>query len=107
LIRRTRVSNILFLSHRIPYPPDRGDKIRSWHLLHHLTLRHNVYLGCLFEDPADAVHLPGLRDICAEVAAFPIDRARAQLRLAECMLEAERDMRAVFEELDKGLRRAA
>ena len=74
------MSNILFLSHRIPYPPDRGDKIRSWHLLHHLTLRHNVHLGCLFEDPADAVHLPGLRDICAEVAAFPIDRARAQLR---------------------------
>ncbi len=24
---------ILFLAHRIPFPPDRGDKIRSWHVL--------------------------------------------------------------------------
>jgi hypothetical protein len=30
------MGDILFLAHRIPYPPDRGDKIRSWHLLKHL-----------------------------------------------------------------------
>ena len=27
------MSEILFLAHRIPYPPNKGDKIRSWHLL--------------------------------------------------------------------------
>ena len=36
---------ILFLAHRIPYPPDRGDKIRSWHVLRHLGRFATVHLG--------------------------------------------------------------
>ena len=28
---------LLFLCHRIPYPPDKGDKIRAWPLLRHLA----------------------------------------------------------------------
>ena len=27
------MGDILFLAHRVPYPPDRGDKIRSFYLL--------------------------------------------------------------------------
>ena len=30
------MDDLLFLSHRIPYPPDKGDKIRAWHFLRHL-----------------------------------------------------------------------
>ena len=30
-------SEVLFLSHRIPFPPNRGDKIRSHHVLRHLA----------------------------------------------------------------------
>ena len=29
----TAGGDILFLVHRIPFPPDRGDKIRSYHML--------------------------------------------------------------------------
>ena len=53
--------SILFLAHRIPYPPDRGDKIRSWHLLDHLAGLARVHLACLADDGADAAHLPALR----------------------------------------------
>jgi sugar transferase (PEP-CTERM/EpsH1 system associated) len=53
---------ILFLAHRIPYPPDRGDKIRSWHVLRHLGRHAKVHLACFADDPADAAHLPALRD---------------------------------------------
>jgi sugar transferase (PEP-CTERM/EpsH1 system associated) len=54
--------DILFLAHRIPYPPDRGDKIRSWHLLKHLGTLGRVHLGCFADDEADAAHLPALRE---------------------------------------------
>ena len=54
--------DILFIAHRIPYPPDRGDKIRSWHLLRHLAGLGRVHLACFADDPADAAHLPALRD---------------------------------------------
>jgi sugar transferase (PEP-CTERM/EpsH1 system associated) len=55
------MSDILFLAHRIPYPPDRGDKIRSWHLLKHLGGMGRVHLATFADDEADAAHLPALR----------------------------------------------
>ncbi len=58
---------LLFLAHRIPYPPDKGDKIRAWHMLDHLAARWDVDLGCLVDDPADLVHLDRLRQCCAVV----------------------------------------
>jgi sugar transferase (PEP-CTERM/EpsH1 system associated) len=44
---------ILFLAHRVPYPPDRGDKIRSHHLLRALAERAPVHVGCFGETDAD------------------------------------------------------
>jgi len=56
---------LLFLAHRIPYPPDKGDKIRAWHLLEHLTRRYRVHLGAFVDDPDDWRHCDKLRAICA------------------------------------------
>jgi len=79
------VEAILFLTQRIPYPPDKGDKIRSWHILNHLARSHRVFLGCFLDDPDDRRHLPTLRQLCADVACFPITpwprRLRALLRM--------------------------
>lgn len=62
----------LFLAHRIPYPPDKGDKNRCFHILRHLARRWRVHLGCLVDDPDDLVHVPRLGEICAQVCAVPI-----------------------------------
>ena len=56
------MAEILFLAHRIPFPPNRGDKIRSWHLLRHLGELATVHLACFADDPEDAAHLPALRE---------------------------------------------
>jgi sugar transferase (PEP-CTERM/EpsH1 system associated) len=58
---------LLFLAHRIPYPPDKGEKIRAFHMLDHLVKSFDVELGCLVDDPADLAHLPALRARCAHV----------------------------------------
>ena len=42
----------LLLVHRIPYPPNKGDKIRSWRLFQHLAKRFSLSLGCFVDDPA-------------------------------------------------------
>lgn len=55
------MSDILFLAHRIPYPPDRGDKIRSWNILRHLAGFARIHLACFADDEADAAHLDALR----------------------------------------------
>lgn len=65
---------LLFLAHRIPYPPDKGEKIRAWHMLEHLAREWAVDLGCLVDDQADVQHLSVLRDCCVEVHAAPVTR---------------------------------
>jgi sugar transferase (PEP-CTERM/EpsH1 system associated) len=56
------MADILFLAHRIPFPPDRGDKIRSWHLLRHLGTLGRVHLACFADDERDTSYLPALRE---------------------------------------------
>ncbi len=75
----TEKPGLLFLCHRIPYPPDKGEKIRAWHMLRHLATSHRIHLGCLIDDPADWAHLPVLRALCADVAAFGLNKRRARL----------------------------
>ena len=59
------MGDILFLAHRIPFPPDRGDKIRSHHLLRYLAERARVHVGCFADGDADLAE----RDELAALAA--------------------------------------
>lgn len=54
------MGEILFLAHRIPYPPDRGDKIRAYHLLRHLAKHHRVHLVAFADDADDMQRKGGL-----------------------------------------------
>jgi sugar transferase (PEP-CTERM/EpsH1 system associated) len=74
------MENLLFLSQRIPFPPDKGDKIRSWHILKHLRRTHRIFLGCFIDDPDDYRHLAALREVCTELACFPISPQSRRLR---------------------------
>ena len=75
--------NILFLCHRIPYPPDKGEKIRAFHILKHLAKRHTVHLAAFVDDPADRVHGAALRDyVAGEMLLVPLSRAVARARMA-------------------------
>ena len=59
------MANLLYLAHRLPYPPNKGDKVRSYHLLKHLAARHRVFLGTFIDDPADEVHVEKVAGLCA------------------------------------------
>ena len=74
------MQDLLFLSHRIPYPPDKGEKIRAWHILRHLARSHRIHLGCFLDDPADRAHVAELRTHCADLHVVDIDRTRQKLR---------------------------
>jgi polysaccharide biosynthesis protein PslH len=68
---------LLFLAHRIPFPPDRGDKIRSWHVLRTLAGMAKVHLACFADDEADAAHLAGLREALPELGEAHVEVRRA------------------------------
>ena len=73
------MANLLYLVHRMPYPPDKGDKVRSYHLLKHLVARHRVFLGTFLDDPADELHIEPLRALCAGLHVVRLNRLRARL----------------------------
>jgi sugar transferase (PEP-CTERM/EpsH1 system associated) len=68
---------ILLLTHRIPFPPDKGDKIRSSNLLSYLSRRHDVYVASLVDDEQDLVHVPQVR---ARVHGFVYQAIGRKLR---------------------------
>jgi polysaccharide biosynthesis protein PslH len=61
------VSDILFLAHRVPYPPNRGDKIRSWHLLKAIAKLAPVHVCALWDDERDLAHIDVLRGVAKSV----------------------------------------
>lgn len=57
---------VLFLAHRIPYPPNRGDKIRSFHIVQRLCSFARVHVATFADDAADAAHEAGMRDVLGD-----------------------------------------
>jgi len=74
------MQEILFLAHRIPYPPDKGDKIRSYRILRHLAQRYRVHLGCFVDSPRDSDYIGELRKLCGEVFVCRIAPVAARFR---------------------------
>ncbi|MFZ6748714.1 TIGR03087 family PEP-CTERM/XrtA system glycosyltransferase [Undibacterium sp. Ren11W] len=58
--------HLLLLVHRIPYPPNKGDKIRSYHLLQHLCKTHIVHLGTFVDDENDIKYIETVKKLCGE-----------------------------------------
>jgi sugar transferase (PEP-CTERM/EpsH1 system associated) len=83
------MATLLYLVHRMPYPPNKGDKVRSYHLLRHLQRSHRVLLGTFIDDPQDEAHLPALRAICPELHVAPLQPRRAKLRSLSGLLRGE------------------
>ena len=66
---------ILFLTQIIPYPPDSGPKVKTWHVLRYLAERgHQISLAS-FVRPDELGHVAALHQVCVEVCTVPIHRS--------------------------------
>ena len=80
---------VLYLVHRLPYPPNKGDKVRSYHLLRHLAARHEVHLGTFIDDPDDEQHLPRVRELCTGLHVARLNPRSAKLLSLRGLLTGE------------------
>ncbi len=71
---------LLFLCHRIPYPPNKGDKIRSYHLLRFLSKHYRVYLGTFIDDQADWDHVAAVEMMCEECCFIRLNPRFARVK---------------------------
>jgi len=58
---------ILYLAHRLPYPPNKGEKIRVFNQIRHLARKHTIHLCSFADDPADLAQKNSLKEFCASV----------------------------------------
>jgi len=58
---------ILFVCHRLPYPPSRGGKIRPFNMISHLARTNSVVVASLSHTEQEAEAGMGLRDYCEDV----------------------------------------
>jgi len=84
---------ILFLAQRVPYPPNRGDKITTWRLVERLGRTHEVRIVAFAHDEKDLAAAEELRkkgfpttavpyrDRAAKIAALPLLLTRKPLTL--------------------------
>lgn len=71
---------LLFLAHRIPYPPNKGDKIRSWNILRHLASKYELHLGTFIDAEEDWQHTDFLQDVCASCHFVRLNPKTAKLK---------------------------
>ena len=64
--------DLLYLTQRVPYPPDKGDRIRCFHLLEYLRTRARVHLACLADEPVPPETVAALERRCHRVEILPI-----------------------------------
>ena len=83
------MAKLLYLVHRMPYPPNKGDKVRSYHLLKHLAQRHQVFVGTFIDDPDDAAHIATLRGLCAQLHVAPLQPLRARIASLGALLHGQ------------------
>ena len=64
--------DIAFLSHCVPNPPDKGEKIRAHHVLNYLASKYRVHLVCFARSPSESADAQKLKDRCASIYAEPL-----------------------------------
>lgn len=83
------MEKLLLLVHRIPFPPNKGDKVRSYHLLKYLAEHYRVFLGTFVDDPDDWQHVDKLRAMCADCRVESLDPRLGKLKSLTGMLTGE------------------
>jgi sugar transferase (PEP-CTERM/EpsH1 system associated) len=89
---------IFFVCRRVPFPPDRGDKIATFNEIRHLSARHEVHVFCLGDGSQDLDNIPDLRKYVTSVTAAPVNALTIKLRALKALLSGEPLSVAAFNE---------
>jgi sugar transferase (PEP-CTERM/EpsH1 system associated) len=81
------VEDLLLLIHRIPYPPNKGDKIRSYNLLKHLARHYRVHLATFVDDADDWQHVPHVEALCASSHFAAMKPLQARVKSLTALLK--------------------
>ncbi len=70
------MKDVLYVTHRVPWPPDRGDRIRTYNIIRYLGKRCRLHVVSLAEEPASQKVITELEKHCASVRVVSIPKTR-------------------------------
>lgn len=73
---------IICLTSRLPYPPHRGDRLRAFHFMEHLSREHDLHLLSFIAEESERQHVPALREYCADVNTVLLKRTESLVTVA-------------------------
>ena len=76
---------IFYVCRRVPFPPDRGDKIAAFNQIRHLAARHEVHVFCLGDGARDLANISGLQSYVNTVSAAPVGELTIKLRALKAL----------------------
>ncbi|HEY7406221.1 MAG TPA: TIGR03087 family PEP-CTERM/XrtA system glycosyltransferase [Candidatus Angelobacter sp.] len=71
---------ILYLAHRVPYPPNKGDKIRALWEIKSLSSQHEIDLFCFYDHEEDRNSIDALRQYCNDCYVERLSWVGSRLR---------------------------
>jgi sugar transferase (PEP-CTERM/EpsH1 system associated) len=77
---------IFYICRRVPFPPDRGDKIAAFNQIRRLAGRHEMHVFCLGDGVQDLANISGLQAYAKSVTAVPVDEFTIKLRALKALL---------------------
>jgi hypothetical protein len=77
---------IFFVCQRVPFPPDRGDKIATFNEIRHLSKQSEVHVFCLGDGAADLDNIPALHAHAKTVTAAAVSGLGGKLRALKALL---------------------
>lgn len=71
---------LLYLCHRIPFPPNKGDKITTFNILKFLSQHYAIHLGCFVDDTFDLKYREDVEQYCESCHFITLSRPYSQLK---------------------------
>ncbi|MBI4847287.1 MAG: glycosyltransferase [Nitrospirae bacterium] len=81
--------NLLFITPRFPFPPDKGDKLRSFNFIKELSRKHSVNLLSFIESQEEKKHMPVLKKYCERVNVVYLPQWKSVLKMLLNVTAAE------------------
>jgi sugar transferase (PEP-CTERM/EpsH1 system associated) len=72
--------NVVMLYHRLPFPPNKGEKMRAFQQVRHISAHHRVWLACFADTPQDRKDTAEVQRMCHRVEVVPLYKSVALSR---------------------------
>jgi sugar transferase (PEP-CTERM/EpsH1 system associated) len=80
---------ILYVAQRVPFPPNRGDKLAAYHAVRHLARKHTVTVAALADSDDELGHARRLAQEGMEVLAARLPRGASRAGALRALLTGE------------------